>query len=250
MTDLPTKFECVDCAQTYPTREQLFSHNVLYKHFLCGICLSAQVSELSLRYVRNLVRLGCTVLIIPILQHKESRVHEPRKWKCPLCAKRKFKTPSALAQHLESGFHPGVTRFHLVAAAQSLPTAAQVAIRPTPGIYASPSPMKLVEASAKPSSWTGSAFQCEKCPKAFHTLLALDHHLASAAHDEAELRCPACAAEFALTSALVHHLESGSCGLASYERIQTEANAIIGAVTRLLKDGEVPDGVVGRLLEA
>ncbi|KAI5885449.1 uncharacterized protein SCHCODRAFT_02520839 [Schizophyllum commune H4-8] len=232
MSDLPLAFECVECALTYSSREQLFSHNVLYKHYLCGMCLSAQVSELSLKY------------------HKASRVHEARKWKCPLCTKRKFKTPSALAQHLESGFHPGVTRFHLVAAAQALPTAAQVAIRPMPGIYAAPSPMKLVEASAKPSSWTGSAYQCEKCPKAFHTLLALDHHLASAAHDEAELRCPACAAEFALTSALVHHLESGSCGLASYERIQTEASAIIGAVTRLLQDGEVPEGVVGKLLEA
>ncbi|KAI5832319.1 hypothetical protein K523DRAFT_414267 [Schizophyllum commune Tattone D] len=225
--------ECAECEElVFCSREELYAHNVGFKHFLCGICLSAQISERALD------------------QHKASRVHEPRKWQCPLCNNRKFKTPSALTQHLESGYHPGVTRFHLVAAAQALPSAAQVAIRPTPGVYAAPSPMKLVEASAKPSSWTGSAFQCEKCPKAFHTLLALDHHLASAAHDEAELRCPACAAEFTLTSALVHHLESGSCGLASYERIQMEANAIIGAVTRLLKDGEVPEGVLGRLLEA
>ncbi|KAL1716214.1 hypothetical protein EV715DRAFT_275194 [Schizophyllum commune] len=241
--------ECAECEELFCSREELYEHNVSFKHFLCGICLSAQISERALDQVRlHSCRRGSCLLTCS--QHKASRVHEPRKWKCPLSNDRKFKTPSALSQHLESGFHPGVTRFHLVAAAQALPTAAQVAIRPTPGIYAAPSPMKLVEASAKPSSWTGSAFQCEKCPKAFHTLLALDHHLASAAHDEAELRCPACAAEFALTSALVHHLESGSCGLASYERIQTEANAIIGAVTRLLKDGEVPEGVVGRLLEA
>lgn len=224
-------FECVDCVTRFSSLDQLKTHNVQYKHFLCGICLSAQASERALEL------------------HKASRVHEPRKWNCLLCVgRRKFKTPSALTQHLESGFHPGVSRFHIIAAAQALPTAAQVAIRPTPGVYAAPSPLKLIEAAAQPSSWNGTTYQCEKCPKAFRTLLALDHHLASAAHDEAELRCPACAAEFALTSALVHHLESGSCGLASYEQIQKEANAIVEAVSRLLQGGEVHlEGLVERL---
>ncbi|TRM70466.1 hypothetical protein BD626DRAFT_449016 [Schizophyllum amplum] len=222
--------ECVECDCTFSSIAEIQAHNVSYKHYLCGTCLSAQISERALE------------------QHKGSRVHEPRKWKCLLCVGRKFKTPSALTQHLESGFHPGVSRFHIIAAAQALPTAAQVAIRPTPGVYAAPSPLKLIEAAAQPSSWTGTAYQCEKCPKAFRTLLALDHHLASAAHDEAELRCPACAAEFALTSALVHHLESGSCGLASYEQIQKEANAIVEAVSRLLQGGEVHlEGLVERL---
>ncbi|KAL1702126.1 hypothetical protein EV121DRAFT_210684 [Schizophyllum commune] len=227
------RLECEECSVKFPSKEQLHRHNIKQHHYYCAPCKLSLCDEHALK------------------QHNASLVQEPRQWACPLCASRKkskkkktkkqqekgkFKTPSALTEHLESGVHPGVTRYHIIAATQALQTPAPVALHATPGTYSAPAPMKVIGGVAtKASSWTGTAFQCDKCEKAFRTLSALNQHLASAVHDELEMICPGCTTEFALTSALVRHLESGVCGTATYASVQANARALIDTVSGLLK---------------
>ncbi|KAI5832320.1 hypothetical protein K523DRAFT_298513 [Schizophyllum commune Tattone D] len=216
-------FKCEECSVQFPSEEKLRQHNIQRHHYYCATCKHSLGDKHALR------------------SHNNSLVHEPRQWACPLCSTKKkkrgkFKTPSALTQHLESGIHAGVTRYHIIAATQALQTPAPVALHATPGIYSAPAPMKVIGGVAtKASSWTGTAFQCDKCEKAFRTLSALNQHLASAVHDELEMICPGCTTEFALTSALVRHLESGVCGTASYASVQANARALIDTVSGLLK---------------
>ncbi|KAL1749241.1 hypothetical protein HDZ31DRAFT_59525 [Schizophyllum fasciatum] len=215
--------QCEECSHNFTNASALRQHNIDKHHYYCATCHVSLGSKGALD------------------QHNKSLVHEPRQWQCPLCLTRRkrrkgnFKTPSALTQHLESGIHANVTRYHIIAATQALSTPAPVAIHPTPGVYSAPAPMKVIGGVAtKATSWNGSAFQCGECQKTFRKLSALNMHLASAVHDDPEVRCPGCAAEFALTSALVRHLESGACGMATYARVQMESRALLDTVSGML----------------
>lgn len=88
---------------------------------------------------------------------------------------------------------------------------------------------------ATSASFNGTAYECYLCHRTFRTLQALNTHLASPAHDEAEFKCPKCKKRFAVVSALVQHIESEVCGLAKFSEVDNYATVLTDRFTRLLK---------------
>ena len=148
-------------------------------------------------------------------QHKKSLAHRGREFKCPFC-KRKFKSPSGIALHIESGFHK-ITRHHVTTAVRSLNIVPNITIKRITGPIHLPI---LYTYIATEASFNGSAYQCFMCYKPFQTLAGLNGHLNSPAHDGDEFRCPKCKTGFKLISGLFQHLESGSCGLVKNNQIK------------------------------
>ncbi|KAF4616313.1 hypothetical protein D9613_008800 [Agrocybe pediades] len=148
-----------------------------------------------------------------------------RTFTCLLCPS-SFHSPSAVAQHLESGCHAKFTRHHITAAVKSMGIVPQITVHQITGPVAPP--MQVVIPKATLSSWNGIHFQCFICFKGFKLLSRLNNHLHSPVHDQKEFKCPKCKGEFALISGLVQHLESRACGLSNanevidfYDRLST-----------------------------
>ncbi|KAF9546885.1 hypothetical protein CPC08DRAFT_823720 [Agrocybe pediades] len=142
--------------------------------------------------------------------------HAEGPFECVLCAGT-FELPSAVAHHLESGCHEHLNRHHVTVAVKSLKVIPQITVAPIDQQVLPPPP--LIVHTATPSSWDGSAFKCFLCPKTFESLVRLEAHLNSPAHDAKEFKCPKCKKKFILISALVQHLESLACGLTQSEEI-------------------------------
>jgi len=68
-------------------------------------------------------------------------------------------------------------------------------------------------------SFNGKNYKCCLCKKACKTLVSLNAHLSSPAHDADEFKCPRCKTKFKLISGLIQHIESGTCNLAKLKEI-------------------------------
>jgi len=67
--------------------------------------------------------------------------------------------------------------------------------------------------TATEAAFNGRRYTCFLCGKStFKTLLALNSHLNSPAHDANEFKCPMCKREFKVVSALAQHVKAGGRG--------------------------------------
>jgi DNA-directed RNA polymerase subunit RPC12/RpoP len=162
-------------------------------------------------------------------QHQKSLAHRGRDFKCPFC-QRKFKSPSAIASHIESGRHK-ITRHHVTAAVHALNIVPNITIKRITGPLRPPTLYTYIAIEA---SFNGSAYECYICHKSFRTLAGLNGHLNSPAHDDDEFRCPKCKTGFKLISGFIQHLESRSCGLAKTTQIDNYFKTLTGRFSRLL----------------
>ncbi|KAF8172719.1 hypothetical protein BJ912DRAFT_993276 [Pholiota molesta] len=166
-----------------------------------------------------------------LLNHQNSLAHRGRDFQCPFC-NGMFKSPSGIAQHIESGCHK-ITRHQVTAAVRKLQIVPDISIKRITGPVDPPTTIRTYFASE--ASFDGSAYKCYLCSKSFRTLAGLNSHLNSPAHDDDEFRCPKCKTEFKLISGFVQHLESRSCGLAETPEIDNYFNDLTSRFSRLLK---------------
>ncbi|KIY51296.1 hypothetical protein FISHEDRAFT_37623, partial [Fistulina hepatica ATCC 64428] len=203
---------CESCNRTFVDKAALYQHLARsFAHNWCFICSRDFSSPRALE------------------QHNNSRVHLSRSLKCPLCPQT-FKTPSAIALHIETGTCHNYTRHHVTKAVQRMvPTIS--ANRRIEGPAAAASQTTYI---ATGRAWNGSAYECYLCHKTFRTLSALNAHLVSPAHDKNEFKCPKCGRKFKLVSGLTQHIESEVCGVARFTRVLHEVEAITSRFRNLL----------------
>jgi len=150
----------------------------------------------------------------PHPQHLSSPVHNARDCECLLCPKR-FKTPSSVALHVESGACHSFSREQVTAVAHAL--------RIVPTISTSRriegGTPRVVTYYATERAFNGIAYECYLCHHTFGTLSALNSHVGSPAHDANEFICPKCKWECKLISGLMQHIESEVCGIAKFETV-------------------------------
>lgn len=101
--------------------------------------------------------------------------------------------------------------------------------------YHTSKPIALVGLTATTEAFNGTAYECDICHKAFHSLGGLNTHLDSAAHDDPEFECPKCKITFTLVSGLVQHIESESCGLAPFNEVEQLVHEFTSRFTGTLK---------------
>ncbi|KAF8904702.1 hypothetical protein CPB84DRAFT_1677157, partial [Gymnopilus junonius] len=164
-------------------------------------------------------------------QHQSSLAHKGRDFKCPFC-QGMFKSPSGIALHIESGCHK-VNRHQITAAVHKMNIIPNISIKRITGPVQPPTTLRTYIATE--ASFNGSSYDCYLCQRKFKTLLALNSHLNSPAHDDEEFKCPKCKMEFKLISGFVQHLESQSCGLAKTTQIDSYFNDLTDQFSRLLK---------------
>ncbi|KAJ8494949.1 hypothetical protein ONZ45_g13059 [Pleurotus djamor] len=156
--------------------------------------------------------------------------------KCPFCEE-KFKSPSGVAFHVESGCHK-VTRHQVTAAVHALNIVPTISIsHRIAGGSSNHRTDALTTLIATEASFNGKAYQCclTGCRKSFQTLAALNSHLNSPAHDRDEFKCPKCSTKFKLISGLVQHIESGVCKAAQLKKVEEYYGDLTAAFTRALK---------------
>ncbi|KIL61125.1 hypothetical protein M378DRAFT_13690 [Amanita muscaria Koide BX008] len=171
-------------------------------------------------------------------RHNSSPVHRDRNTPCVFtgCSS-KFKTPSGLAQHVESSCERSpLSRHQITAAVQSLNIAPKFSLRSVEGSSFMPGTSRpLIGYQPLESSFNGYGYQCPICSKTFRALPSLEAHLNSAAHDEDEFKCPKCNTHFTLISGLVQHLESVSCGLSNITDVERRFAKMTEQFSRSLK---------------
>lgn len=146
-----------------------------------------------------------------------------------------FKSPSGLAQHVESNCKGlPVNRHQVTSVVQTLDIVPAISLRPAMEDTTAVVPRQLVTYHATESAFNGNGYECHICNKVFHTLSSLDRHSNSPAHDDEEFQCPKCNKKFTLTSGLVSHLESGSCGLSGIQDVEKRFEERTDQFSRLL----------------
>ncbi|KAH8823724.1 hypothetical protein DL96DRAFT_1741729 [Flagelloscypha sp. PMI_526] len=133
-----------------------------------------------------------------------------------------LKSPSAIAQHIESGgCSPKITRHHITRAVQSLNIIPTISVnhRVEGG---SSSSRAIITYQATGLAWNGSGYECYLCHRTFHQLSSLNAHLSSPAHDDVEFQCPnrKCRRQFTLVSGLIQHIESEVCGVTKFQDVK------------------------------
>jgi hypothetical protein len=167
------------------------------------------------------------MILIHNIQHV-TNVHTNRNLSCIVCP-RPFSTPSAIAQHLESGRH-GISRHQVTTAIHSLSIIPAISLTrriTTSNQYS-------VSFRATPHAFNGYAYECHICHRMFRSMGSLSSHFNSPAHDANQFSCPGCKKHFKLISALIQHVESGSCGLASVRQVRHQFQFFKAPFPRLL----------------
>lgn len=177
------------------------------------------------------------LILPPCDKHSSSRVHDSRKFECPLCSTA-FNVPSAIAHHIESGCH-GYSRHQVTDAVHRAVDTFNItpSISISRRIQGSSAPRTITQYSATEVAFNGQAYECYLCHNTFLTLGSLNAHLGSAAHDANEFKCPKCKGKFTLVSALVQHIESEACGMAKFKEVDDYATALTEQFSRLLTIG-------------
>jgi len=166
-------------------------------------------------------------------QHSSSRVHKACDLPCPLCSKT-FKIPSAIALHIESGACHNISRHQVTAAVHSLGIVPTISI--TRRLHGSSSAARTtITYAASEMAFNGSAYECYLCHRTFSSLMSLNAHLNSPAHDAKEFKCPSCRKEFKLISGLIQHIETETCGVARFQQVEDFAHNLADQFSRLLK---------------
>ncbi|KAF5344092.1 hypothetical protein D9758_008819 [Tetrapyrgos nigripes] len=209
---------CIACQRHFVTQESLDQHlRDSSLHNWCFICRKdfGRLEDLN--------------------RHNASRVHKTADGKCPLC-KRMFKSPSDIANHIESGCHRNITRHHVAAAIHQMEIKPPISLRQIAAGESAVANSVVTTYVATQMAFNGTAYECYLCHREFQTLQALNQHLNSPVHDEEQFKCPhkTCGKEFTVVSALIRHIESESCGLAKFQTVERYADLLTAQFSRLL----------------
>lgn len=178
----------------------------------CNICEKRFKTENALNVV------SVQVLSSKIVRSSDSRCqhlanplsHQLRTMACPVKnsnCRGMFKSASGIAHHVESEkVHRDITRHQVTKAVKALDTNGTISIK-RHITSSTTTPLFFTDTEA---AFNGSRYVCSLCGKGrFKTLIALNSHLNSPAHDANEFKCPICEKEFKVVSALMQHAENG-----------------------------------------
>ncbi|KAK0237272.1 hypothetical protein EDD85DRAFT_770493 [Armillaria nabsnona] len=177
----------------------------------------------------------CTILFsdkVSLHTHKSSRAHKKSDILCSICSK-KFKTPSEIATHIESGgCNPNTNRHHVSAAIHAMHISPPITIALRIEGPVNP----VVHFSATDMVFNGKTYGCYLCHVEFSALQSLNLHLNFQVHDANEFKCPKRrrGKKFKIVSSLIQHIKSESCGLARFTTVQMEAMLLTGQPARLV----------------
>ncbi|KZT69380.1 hypothetical protein DAEQUDRAFT_726665 [Daedalea quercina L-15889] len=197
-------FYCSPCGVFFHSAYLLHEHNRQSHHY-CPDCRRHFQSDSNLQH------------------HRRSTLHAGASVPCPGNKCRKmFVSGAALVLHLESGTCPSrVTRDAVNRVAAKYDTQ-HVITNPARMIAYGEGGTGSVVTWATERAWNGWKYECFLCHREFHTLAALNQHLASPAHEDKMYRCPrgysGCGAEFKTLSALCQHVESEQCNIRRFNR--------------------------------
>ncbi|TFK54252.1 hypothetical protein OE88DRAFT_1169310 [Heliocybe sulcata] len=166
---------------------------------------------------------------------KYSSIHVGRSIPCigPNCTKL-FPSVSALTHHLESSAcNSRIKRAHVNAFIRSVDPQHFIT---KPLIRGPLDTDPIIQyTTATQAAWNGHHYQCYFCTKEFFTLIALNQHLNSPAHEAKIYNCPHCQVEFRCFSGLVQHVESEVCGVMRFQRVKQIMAAVVQtAAARML----------------
>jgi hypothetical protein len=157
--------------------------------------------------------------------------------------KQSFNSVSALTLHLESGACPcGLSRRQIdkwIVEHDLKNTITNPRRMITAGNSSKPVYIPPPTYDATELSWNGSAYECYFCQREFHTLAALNQHLASPKHstpDGSKLyHCPnnACGLKLSTLSGVVQHIEHGNCGARRFKPIKNTIDGFVDGFKRL-----------------
>ncbi|KAK7468590.1 hypothetical protein VKT23_003094 [Stygiomarasmius scandens] len=167
-------------------------------------------------------------------QHLQAK-HDHLTHNCILC-KRRFRFPSSIAQHIESGgCKKEINHHHVTAAVHAMNISPTISIPRR--IEGPPLVAAVMIYSATDLAFNGIAYECYLCHREFGTLHGLNCHLRSPIHDADEFVCPnvVCGKTFKVISSLIQHIESESCGLAKFKTVEKYANRLSARFSRLLE---------------
>jgi len=215
ITDSPAHNYCSSCNRTFVNRESLNQHLTM-----------------SSRHSRSLVIFqGSRSAGRNPITRQSSSSRAVHNFDCPICRK-SFGSPSALAQHIESGVCSNISRHHVTATVHSLRIIPTISIpRRLEGRASAPLTIRTL---ATPRTFNGRAFICFLCGKGFRFLPALNSHLNSPAHDCPQFRCPKCKRKVKLVSGLIQHIESEACGIAEFKQVKNLATSFMNRFTKRL----------------
>ncbi|KAG1748897.1 uncharacterized protein EDB91DRAFT_1235465 [Suillus paluster] len=163
-------------------------------------------------------------------QHAASPVHRALDFECPLCPKR-FKTPSSIALHIESGTCHNISRAQVTAAVHVLNIVPTISIsRRIEG-----GAPRVVSYYVTERAFNGTAYECYLCHRTFRTSGALNSHINSPAHDADEFKCPKCKRKYKLVSGLMQHIESEGCGIARFQVVEDLTRGLVDQFMHRLK---------------
>lgn len=203
---------CVGCNRWFVDLASLYQHlSASSKHNWCFACSRDFATPTSLD------------------QHSSSPVHRGLDFECPLCPKR-FKTPSSIALHIESGTCHNISRAQVTAAVHALKIVPTISIsrRIECGT------IRIVSYHVTERAFNGTAYECYLCHRTFRTLGALNSHINSPAHDADEFKCPKCKRKYKLVSGLMQHIESEACGIARFQAVEDFTRNLIDQFSKRL----------------
>jgi hypothetical protein len=139
-----------------------------------------------------------------------------------------------MAMHLEnSNCKSGITRHQVTNAVHLIGFTPEISIgRSIEG--ENPQSTTISQLFATEASFDGSHYICPfmiDCRrKKFKSLLALNKHLSSPAHDDDQFKCPGCHTVFKLISGFIQHIETRICvdatGSVTFEQIETQIESL------------------------
>lgn len=204
---------CVGCNRWFVDLASLYQHLAASsKHNWCFVCSRDFATPTSLD------------------QHSSSPVHRGLDFECPLCPKR-FKTPSSIALHIESGTCHNISRAQVTAAVHALKIVPTISVsRRIEG-----GTIRVVSYYATERAFNGTAYECYLCHRTFRTLGALNSHINSPTHDADEFKCPKCKRKYKLVSGLMQHIESEVCGIARFQVVEDFTKNLVDQFLKRLK---------------
>jgi hypothetical protein len=222
---------CVGCNRWFVDLASLYQHlSASSKHNWCFACSRDFATPTSLDQVGTCSRFHASYINKdPAAQHSSSPVHRGLDFECPLCPKR-FKTPSSIALHIESGTCHNISRAQVTAAVHALKIVPTISVsRRIEG-----GTIRIVSYYVTERAFNGTAYECYLCHRTFRTLGALNSHINSPAHDADEFKCPKCKRKYKLVSGLMQHIESEACGIARFQAVEDYTRNLIDQFSKRL----------------
>jgi hypothetical protein len=238
----PNHSYCQQCDQHFSDTIDLNAHYET-AHLFCTQCRQIFVNQIGLdEHYRQSERhhycVSCKRLFMSassLQAHLNSATHKPKDVICPGqgCGQA-FVSRSALVLHLESGHcRSGATRQIVDRYVRQYDTS-NVITDPS-RLLTGGSAGDTVRYSATAAAWNGAAYECYLCHRGYRSLLALNQHLASPAHENKIYLCPltTCRVRFPTLSGLCQHIESERCGVAKFKVVQNTMQSLMGGMRRL-----------------